>query len=122
MTSREDNRRLAEAYAEAMGIGDTNLDDESTHDYAACQDPICALREAYGDGYTTGKEMAYFEVRNLAYPAARALHSESSPMTQICGTDKSFLTGAVESVLLVLIPRNPSPQNRRRGPVFRAKV
>ena len=45
MTSREDNRRLAEAYAEAMGIGDTNLDEEPTdepdgftHNYAACQD------------------------------------------------------------------------------------
>ena len=53
MTSREDNRRLAEAYNEAMGIGDTNLDDELTddpndftHDYAACQDPICPLCEA----------------------------------------------------------------------------
>ena len=64
MTSREDNKRLAEAYNEAMGIGDTNLPDESTHDYAACQDPICALCEAYGDGYTAGKEKAYFEVRN----------------------------------------------------------
>ena len=64
MTSREDNRRLAEAYAEAMGIGDTNLPDETTHDYAACQAPICALCDAYGDGYTAGKEMAYFEVRN----------------------------------------------------------
>ena len=48
MTSREDNRRLAEAYNEAMGIGGTNLHDELTddpdgftHDYAACQDPIC---------------------------------------------------------------------------------
>ena len=64
MASREENRRLAEAYAEAMGIGDTNLPDESTHDYAACQAPICALCDAYGDGYTAGKEMAYFEVRN----------------------------------------------------------
>ena len=48
MTSREDNRRLAEAYNEAMGFGDTTLPDELTddpdgftHDYAACQDPIC---------------------------------------------------------------------------------
>ena len=48
MTSREDNRRLAEAYNEAMGIGDTTLPDELTddpddfgHNYAACQDPIC---------------------------------------------------------------------------------
>ena len=70
MTSREDNRRLAEAYNEAMGIGGTNLHDELTddpdgftHDYAACQDPICPLCEAYGDGYTAGKEKAYFEVR-----------------------------------------------------------
>ena len=70
MTSREDNRRLAEAYNEAMGIGDTNLPDELTddpddfsHNYAACQDPICPLCEAYGDGYTAGKEKAYFEVR-----------------------------------------------------------
>ena len=30
---------------------------------AACQDPICPLCEAYGDGYTAGKEKAYFEVR-----------------------------------------------------------
>ena len=71
MTSREDNRRLAEAYAEAMGIGDTNLPDELTdvpdnftHNYAGCQEPVCALCDAYGDGYTAGKEMAYFEVRN----------------------------------------------------------
>ena len=71
MTCREENRRLAEAYAEAMGIGDTNLPDELTdlpdkftHNYAACQDPICALCDAYGDGYTAGKKMAYFEVRN----------------------------------------------------------
>ena len=63
MTSREDNKRLAEAYNEAMGIGDTKPHDELTddpddftHDYAACQDPICALCEAYGDGYTAGKE------------------------------------------------------------------
>ena len=70
MTSREDNRRLAEAYNEAMGIGDTNLHDELTddpddfgHNYAGCHDPICALCEAYGDGYTAGKEKAYFEVR-----------------------------------------------------------
>ena len=41
MTSREDNRRLAEAYNEAMGIGDAKLHDELTddpddftHDYA----------------------------------------------------------------------------------------
>ena len=46
MTSREDNKRLAEAYNEAMGFGDTTLPDELTddpdgftHDYAACQDP-----------------------------------------------------------------------------------
>ena len=64
MTSREENRQLAEAYAEAMGIGDTNLPDKSTHDYAACQAPICALCDAYGDGYSAGKETAYFEVRN----------------------------------------------------------
>ena len=32
MSSREDNRRLAEAYNEAMGIGDTNLHDELTDD------------------------------------------------------------------------------------------
>ena len=70
MTSREDNRRRAEAYNEAMGIGDTKPHDELTddpddftHDYAACQDPICPLCEAYGDGYTAGKEKAYFEVR-----------------------------------------------------------
>ena len=71
MTCREENRRLAETYAEAMGIGDTTLHDErtggpaeTTHDYAGCQNPICALCDAYGDGYTAGKEMAYFEVRN----------------------------------------------------------
>ena len=71
MTCREENRRLAETYAEAMGIGDTTLHDErtggpaeATHDYAGCQNPICALCDAYGDGYTAGKKMAYFEVRN----------------------------------------------------------
>ena len=32
MTSREDNRRRAEAYNEAMGIGDTTLHDELTDD------------------------------------------------------------------------------------------
>ena len=57
MTSREDNRRLAEAYAEAMGIGDTNLPDELTdipdnftHNYSGCQEPVCALCDAYGEG------------------------------------------------------------------------
>ena len=56
MTSREDNKRLAEAYNEAMGFGDTKPHDELTddpdgftHDYAACQDPICPLCDAYGD-------------------------------------------------------------------------
>lgn len=64
MTSRDDNRRLTEAYAETMGIRDTNLPDGSTHaDYAACQAPVCALCDAYGDGYSAGKETAYFEVR-----------------------------------------------------------
>ena len=61
MTSRDDNKRLAEAYAEAMGI---RAGDPQLHDYAACQSPICALCDAYGDGYTAGKEAAYFEVRN----------------------------------------------------------
>ena len=32
MTSREDNRRRAEAYNEAMGIGDTKPHDELTDD------------------------------------------------------------------------------------------
>ena len=32
MTSREDNKRLAEAYNEAMGFGDTTLPDELTDD------------------------------------------------------------------------------------------
>ena len=32
MTSREDNKRLAEAYNEAMGIGDTKPHDELTDD------------------------------------------------------------------------------------------
>ena len=80
MTSREDNRRLAEAYNEAMGIGDTNLHEEVTddpadfsHDYAACQDPICPLCEAYGDGYTAGKEKAYFEGPHLAPEGTRSV-------------------------------------------------
>ena len=73
MTSRDDNRRLAEAYAEAMGIGaddpqthDDMADDPDnfTHDYAACQDLSCVRCDAYGDGYSAGKETAYFEVRN----------------------------------------------------------
>ena len=83
MASREDNRRLAEAYNEAMGIGDTNLDEELTddpdgftHDYAACKDPICALCDAYGDGYTAGKERRLTSMsvtgtrRNTRPPAA----------------------------------------------------
>ena len=80
MASREENRRLAEAYAEAMGIGDTNLPDESTHDYAGCQNPICALCDAYGDGYTAGKEMAYFEVRNW-HPQQHAPSCGCNPCT-----------------------------------------
>ena len=73
MTSRDDNRRLAEAYAEAMGIGDddtqlpdelTDTPDNFTHDYAACHDLSCVRCDAYGDGYSAGKEKAYFEVRN----------------------------------------------------------
>ena len=63
MTNRDDNRRLAEAYAEVM-VGDTNLPDGPTHDYAGCQAPVCALCDAYGDGYSAGKEKAYFDVRN----------------------------------------------------------
>ena len=73
MTSRDDNRRLAETYAESMGIGvgDPQLPDDPaggpanfTHDYAACQEVSCVLCDACGDGYTAGKEAAYFEVRN----------------------------------------------------------
>ena len=73
MTSRDENRRLAEAFAEAMGIGvdDAQIHDDPadepdsfTHNYAACQNPVCALCDAYGDGYSAGKEKAYFEVRN----------------------------------------------------------
>ena len=65
MTSREDNRRLAEAYNEAMGIGadDPQIHDDIadapdnfTHDYAACQDLSCVRCDAYGDGYSAGKE------------------------------------------------------------------
>ena len=70
MMSREDNRRLAEAYNEAMGIGDTTLDEELTddpneftHDYATCQNELCVLCAAYLDGYNQGEEKAYFEVR-----------------------------------------------------------
>ena len=36
----------------------------TNHDYAACQDQICVRCEAYGDGYTAGKEKAHLEVRN----------------------------------------------------------
>ena len=61
MASREENRRLAEAYAEAMGI---RAGDPQLHDYAACQDLSCVRCDAYGDGYSAGKETAYFEVRN----------------------------------------------------------
>ena len=73
MTSREENRRLAEAYAEAMGsgVGDPQLPNDPAdgpsnfnHDYAACQDMSCVRCDAYGDGYTAGKEAAYFKVRN----------------------------------------------------------
>ena len=71
MMSREDNRRLAEAYNEAMGIGDTTLDEELTddpneftHDYATCQNELCVLCAAYLDGYNQGEEKAYFEVRS----------------------------------------------------------
>ena len=51
------------AAAAAMGVGDTNIPDETTHDYAACQDLSCVRCDAYGDGYTAGKEKAFFEVR-----------------------------------------------------------
>ena len=73
MTSREENRHLAEAYAEAMGIrsDDPQIHDDMvdapdnfTHDYATCQDLSCVRCDAYGDGYSAGKETAYFEVRN----------------------------------------------------------
>ena len=56
MTSRDENRRLAEAYAKAMGIGvgDTQLHnsladgpDKFTHDYAACQEVSCFRCAAY---------------------------------------------------------------------------
>ncbi len=63
MTSRDDNRRFAEAYADVMGSSASNLPTESTHEYAACQASICALCDAYGDGYSVGREKAYFEVR-----------------------------------------------------------
>ena len=69
MTSRDENRRLAEAMG--IGVDATQFQDERTHEsasfahnYAACQDPACALCDAYGDGYSAGKEKAYFEVRN----------------------------------------------------------
>ena len=73
MRSREENRRLEEAYAEAMGISDTNLPYEATYDYAGCQNPICALCDAYGDGYTAGKENGLLRGPQLASPAARAI-------------------------------------------------
>ena len=80
MTSREDNKRLAEAYNEAMGIGDTKPHDELTddpddftHDYAACQDPICPLCEAYGDGYTAGQGEGLLRGPHLAPEGTRAV-------------------------------------------------
>ena len=87
MTSREDNRRLAEAYNEAMGVGDTTLHDELTddpdgftHDYAACQDPICPLCEAYGDGYTASKENGLLRGPHLAPEGTRARRAGATPV------------------------------------------
>ena len=70
MTSREDNRRLAEAYNEAMGIGGTNLNEEVTDDPPTSATITQPVRTRYApsakpmaNGYTAGKEKAYFEVR-----------------------------------------------------------
>ena len=41
-----------------------------THDPALCPAPVCALCDAYGDGYTAGKAALNSEFRNgLAAPA-----------------------------------------------------
>ena len=37
----------------------------TTHDYAGCQLEACALCDAYGDGYTHGKDNARFEVYTI---------------------------------------------------------
>ena len=81
MASREDNRRLAEAYNEAMGIGDAKTPRRadgrppttSAHNYAACQDPICPLCEAYGDGYTGGQGEGLLRGPHLAPEGTRSL-------------------------------------------------
>lgn len=34
------------------------------HEYASCQSALCALCDAYGDGYTAGKDKANWELLN----------------------------------------------------------
>ena len=57
-----------------MGIGDTNLPDDFTHNYLPpVKTRSCALCDAYGDGYSAGKETGVLRGPQLASPAARAL-------------------------------------------------
>ena len=78
MTSRDENRQLAEAHAEVMRIhaDDTQFQDERTHEPDgfthnddACQDLPYALCDAYGDGYSK----AYFVVRTGTRSSMRPL-------------------------------------------------
>ena len=46
------------------------------HDFAACQEPICQLCEAYAIGYAIGKEKAHLEIR--AWTASTPIHAAVS--------------------------------------------
>ena len=35
----------------------------TTHDYAGCRIQVCGLCDAYSDGYSHGKDKAFFEIR-----------------------------------------------------------
>ena len=71
MTSREDNKRLAEAYTEAMGIGGQKLHDKRTDDPESSPTTTPAARIRYAPTATPtamdtlrARRRAYFEVRN----------------------------------------------------------
>ena len=45
----------------------------STHNYSGCQEEVCDLCAAYGDGYSRGKEKALFEA------ALATIHMRTEP-------------------------------------------
>ena len=62
---------------------------QPTH-YDTCTDPLCVRCEAYGDGYTAGKDKSYFEIE------ARIAEGLEAHAT-LCGCRPCVVIRAVQS-------------------------